>query len=134
MVFDLPVMKDITSPFKLMSTSLAKELANDCKFMSESFWTEYTVRACHKNIRIVEVEVQHSNRLNDETVVYKKSKIPKIILRQIAGLIKLKSDLTGKGFFRSILETKSIKRLLTFALIGLSGAGVILFLTWLFYT
>jgi dolichol-phosphate mannosyltransferase len=131
MVFDLPVMKDITSPFKLMSTSLAKELANDCKFMSESFWTEYTVRACHKNIRIVEVEVQHSNRLNDETVVYKKSKIPKIILRQIAGLIKLKSDLTGKGFFRSILETKSIKRLLTFALIGSSGAGVILFLTWL---
>jgi len=131
MVFDLDSIKDITSPFKLMSTELAKKLASECKFMNESFWTEFVVRACNNNIKIVEVEIQHSRRLKDETVVYKKSKIPKIVIKQLSGLIKLKRELTGKGFVTSMLETKSIKRLVTFALVGASGAGIILFLTWL---
>jgi putative flippase GtrA len=130
-VFDLYSVKDITSPFKLMSANLAKSLASECKFMSESFWTEFVVRACHKKVRIVEVGVQHTNRLSDETVVYKKSKIPRIVINQLVALVKLKKDLTGKGFVSSILQTKSIRRLITFALVGSSGAAIILFLTWL---
>ena len=129
--FDLDSIKDITSPFKLMSTNMAKKLASECKFMNESFWTEFVVRACDKNIKIVEVEVTHSRRLMDETVVYKKSKIPKIVINQLSGLINLKKELTGKAFITSMLQTKSIKRLITFALVGSSGAGIILFLTWL---
>jgi dolichol-phosphate mannosyltransferase len=130
-VFDLASLKDITSPFKLMSTNLAKSLASECKFMNESFWTEFVVRACHKNISIVEVEVEHRNRLNDESVVYKKSKIPRIVISQVVAVIKLKKDVTGKGFVSSILQTKSIRRLISFALVGLSGAAIVLFLTWL---
>lgn len=130
-VFDLDSIKDITSPFKLMSTDLAKSIASDCKYMNESFWTEFVVRACDKNIKIVEVEVQHSKRLTDETVVYKKSKIPKIVINQLIGLVKLKKDIAERGFVSSLFQTKSVRRFITFGLVGSSGAGITLFLTWL---
>jgi len=130
-VFDLDSIKDITSPFKLMSTDLAKSIASDCKYMNESFWTEFVVRACYKNIKIVEVEVQHSKRLTDETVVYKKSKIFKIVINQLIGLVKLKKDIAERGFVSSLFQTKSVRRFITFGLVGSSGAGITLFLTWL---
>jgi putative flippase GtrA len=130
-VFNLDSIKDITSPFKLMSTDLAKSIASECKYMNESFWTEFVVRACSNYIKIVEVKVQHSKRLKDETVVYKKSKIPRIVLNQLIGLVKLKTELTGKPFVISILQSESVRRLITFALVGASGAAIVLFLTWL---
>jgi putative flippase GtrA len=130
-VFNLDSIKDITSPFKLMSTDLAKSIASESKYMNESFWTEFVVRACSKNIKIVEVKVQHSKRLKDETVVYKKSKIPRIVINQLFGLVKLKRELTGKPFVTSMLQSESVRRLITFALVGASGAAIVLFLTWL---
>ena len=129
--FDLDSIRDITSPFKLMSTELAKKLASECRFMNESFWMEFVIRACDKNIKIVEVEIHHTKRLKDETVVYKKSKIPRIVINQLIGLVKLKRELTGKPFVTSILQTKSVRRLITFALVGASGAAIILLSTWL---
>ena len=130
-IFDLDFIEDITSPFKLMSTDLAKSIASECKYMNESFWTEFIVRACNKNLKIVEVKVQHSKRLKGETVVYKKSKIAKIVINQLFGLVKLKKEITDRGFIRSLLQTKSVRRFITFALVGASGAGIVLFLTWL---
>ena len=131
MVFDLDSIEDITSPFKLMSTDLAKTIASECKYMNESFWTEFVVRACNKDLKIVEIKVQHSKRLKGETVVYKKSKIAKIVINQLSGLVKLKKEITQSGFVRSLLRTKSVRRFITFGLVGSSGAGIILFLTWL---
>ena len=132
-MFDLPPIKDITSPFKLIESNLAKNLASECKYMNESFWTEFIVRACRKNINIAEVQVQHVNRLEGETTVYKKSKIPKIVLKQLKGVFDIKREFTGKGLLSSvILHTRSIKQLLSYAVVGASGAGIILFLTWLF--
>jgi len=130
-IFDLDSIEDITSPFKLMSTDLAKCIASECKYMNESFWTEFIVRACNENLKIVEVKVQHSKRLKGETVVYKKSKISKIVINQLSGLIKLKKEITDRGFVRSLLQTKSIRRFITYALVGSSGYGIVLFLTWL---
>gem|GEM_PF-386002 len=129
-MFDLSPMDDITSPFKLMHSNLAKSLASECKFMGESFWTEFIVRAFHRKIRIVEVPVRHSNRVRGETVVYKKSKIPKIVINQLIGLLHLKQELTGEGLLNSMLKTRLIKRLISFALVGASGAGIILSLMW----
>lgn len=131
MTFDLPPLKDITSAFKLMPTPLAKRVAQKCQYMKESFWTEFVIRACHANIKIVEIPVQHVTRAEGETVVYQKSKIPRIVIKQLKALKSLKKELSGKSFAKAMLETRALRRLLTFALVGLSGAGIILFLTWL---
>jgi dolichol-phosphate mannosyltransferase len=131
-IFDLPPLIDITSPFKLMSSELAKKIADECIYMKESFWTEYTIRALHNNVKLVEVPVSHRRRYEGETVVYKKSKIPKIVINQLLSVVDLKKDLTNKNnIITALHQTKSIRRVISFALVGVSGALIILFMSWL---
>lgn len=96
--FDLPNLKDITAPFKLMKTEIAREIANECKYMSESFWNEFTVRAYIRGYKIIEIPVRHRKRAdNGHTRVYKPWKIPKIALAQLTALFKLKVDVGRPG-------------------------------------
>jgi glycosyltransferase involved in cell wall biosynthesis len=92
-VFNLPDFKDITAPFKLMRAEVAKEIAGECKYMRESFWTEFTIRAYKKGYRIGEVPVTHRPRLDGTTRVYKPWKIPRIAITQLHALIKLRREL-----------------------------------------
>ncbi|TRO51888.1 glycosyltransferase family 2 protein [Candidatus Bathyarchaeota archaeon] len=92
--FNLPNFKDITAPFKLMKTEVAIQIAEECKYMSESFWNEFTVRAHVSGFSIGETPVSHRIRADKSaTRVYKPWKIPKIALAQLMALSKLKSEL-----------------------------------------
>jgi glycosyltransferase involved in cell wall biosynthesis len=92
--FNLPNLMDITAPFKLTKTQVAREIADECKYMSESFWNEFTVRAYVGGFSIAEIPVAHRNRADKSaTRVYKPWKIPKIVLAQITALSKLKLEL-----------------------------------------
>jgi len=92
--FNLPNFKDITAPFKLMKTEVATEIAEKCKYMSESFWNEFSVRAHVGGYSIGETPVSHRIRADKSaTRVYKPSKIPKIALAQLRAISKLKSEL-----------------------------------------
>ena len=55
--FNLPNFMDITAPFKLMKTEVALQIAEECKFMSESFWNEFSVRAHISGFSIGEIPV-----------------------------------------------------------------------------
>ena len=88
-LFNLPSLRDITAPFRLMKTEVAKTIASEFKYMKESFWTEFTIRACKNGTKVVEVGVNHRNRLDGSTTIYKPSKIPKIALSQSKGMLKL---------------------------------------------
>jgi len=92
-LFDLPDFKDITAPFKLMKTEVAKDIASECKYMRESFWTEFTIRAYKKGFKIGEIPVTHRFRLSGSTRVYKPWKIPKIAASQFYALLKLWREL-----------------------------------------
>jgi glycosyltransferase involved in cell wall biosynthesis len=92
-LFGLPNFKDITAPFKLMRTEIAKKIAKEYKYMKESFWTEFTIRAYKKGFKIGEVPVVHRPRLDGSTRVYKPWKIPKITFSQLLALIKLYKEL-----------------------------------------
>jgi len=92
--FGLPNFMDITAPFKLTKTKIAREIADQCKYMSESFWNEFTVRAHIGGFSIVEIPVAHRIRADKSaTRVYKPWKIPKIVLAQLTALSKLKLEL-----------------------------------------
>jgi glycosyltransferase involved in cell wall biosynthesis len=91
--FGLPSFKDITAPFKLIRTEVAKEVASECKYMRDSFWTEFTIRAYKKGFKIGEVPVTHRPRLEGSTRVYKPWKIPKIAISQFNALLKLRREL-----------------------------------------
>jgi dolichol-phosphate mannosyltransferase len=92
--FNLPNLRDITAPFKLMKTEVAAEIAKKCKYMSESFWNEFSVRAHVGGFSIGETPVTHRSRADKSaTRVYKPWKIPKIALKQLMALSKLKLEL-----------------------------------------
>jgi glycosyltransferase involved in cell wall biosynthesis len=93
--FNLPNLLDITAPFKLMKTEVAIEIAEKCKYMSESFWNEFSVRAHVSGFSIGETIVAHRSRAdNSATRVYKPWKIPKIALAQLMALSRLKLELS----------------------------------------
>ncbi len=92
--FHLPNLMDITAPFKLMKTEVAREIAEKCKYMSESFWNEFSVRAYVSGLSIGETPVAHRVRADKSaTRVYKPWKIPKIALAQLTAVSKLKLEL-----------------------------------------
>jgi glycosyltransferase involved in cell wall biosynthesis len=89
-IFGLPKFKDITAPFKLVRTDVARLIAEECMYMSESFWTEFTIRLWLNKFSLAEKPVLHKDRLGSgSTRVYKPWKIPKIATAQISGLLKL---------------------------------------------
>lgn len=98
--FRLPNFHDITASYKLMRSDVAKLLANEWKYMEESFWTEFTIRAYQKGFKIAEVSVSHRGRTGNphprSTRVYKPSKIPRIALSQVISLFKLRKELRNK--------------------------------------
>jgi dolichol-phosphate mannosyltransferase len=89
MLFKLPRLRDVTSSFKLMRTDVARQISNECVYMKESFWTEFTIRAYGRGAKTCEVPVAHRKRNNGSTNVYKPYRMPKIILSQFKALIKL---------------------------------------------
>ncbi len=97
LVFGLPKFRDITAPFKLVKADVARLIAAECKYMKESFWTEFTIRVLLRKFNLIEKPVVHKERLgNSSTRVYKPWKIPKIIMVQFAGLLKLWKELNLK--------------------------------------
>jgi len=88
-LFGLRSLHDITAPYRLVRTDVAKRVSSQIKYMRESFWTEFTIRAIKGGARVKEVTVRHRPRTNGETVVYKPSKVPKIVYRQFEGMLKI---------------------------------------------
>ncbi|MEM1539924.1 MAG: glycosyltransferase family 2 protein [Candidatus Bathyarchaeia archaeon] len=98
LAFNIPKLMDITAPFKLMRTDVAKEIASECQYMNESFWSEFMIRAHAKGFSIAEIPVNHKKRAdNSSTRVYKPWKIPKIAYNQLTALFKLRVELNGKA-------------------------------------
>jgi glycosyltransferase involved in cell wall biosynthesis len=90
MFLNTPSLRDVTAPYKLMRTEVARSIAEECKYMRESFWTEFTIRACSMGASICEVPVAHRKRNNGATNVYKPYKMPKIVFSQFRALVKLR--------------------------------------------
>ena len=98
LLFRMPSLHDITAPYRLMKSDVAKSIANECKFMKESFWTELTIRAHEKGYTIKEVPISHRTRIGEgSTRVYLPSKIPKIVVAHLTGLSRLWLELKRCG-------------------------------------
>ena len=94
--FNIPNLMDTTAPFKLMKTETASEIAGKCKYMSESFWNEFSVRTHFGGYTIGETPVTHRYRADKSaTRVYKPSKIPRIVFDQLRAVQKLKLELNS---------------------------------------
>jgi len=91
-LFNIYYLQDITCPYKLIKTPVAKKIAHEMKYMKESFWTEFIIRAHELGYKIKEVPVHHKKSLFRSTNIYTLLKTPSIISSHIFGLIKLRLE------------------------------------------
>lgn len=91
-IFHLPT-HDADCGFRIIKKEVIDAIVNDIHFLPYSFTAEFLVRAHHMGFKMKEMEIEHFGREFGESQVYPVSKLPKIVLAQIIGLIKLKRDL-----------------------------------------
>jgi dolichol-phosphate mannosyltransferase len=83
-------LHDPSAPFVLYQKKTVLPYLKYYKFLKEGFWWGFIGTAVKKGLSVYELPMNHRNRLNGETVVYKTNKIPSIAFRNLIGLIKLK--------------------------------------------
>jgi glycosyltransferase involved in cell wall biosynthesis len=88
---------DPDTAYRLINKKVLDKVTEETGFLKYSFWTEFTVRSFWRGFRVAEVPVIHRKRLKGDTHLYNISKLPHIILLQLAGLFLLKRELANKN-------------------------------------
>lgn len=89
LLFDTAIA-DPSCPYILASKQLFLSTVPYLSYMKEGFWWGF-VAACTKlNINIKQIKIKHFERYDGSSVVYKVSRMPSIISRNILGLYRLK--------------------------------------------
>ncbi len=83
-------IQDPSCPYVLARKDIYKKLINKLSFMREGFWWGFVGAAKMYKLKFHQINIIHYERYDGSTVVYKFSKMPMIIFRNILGLIKLK--------------------------------------------
>jgi len=83
-------IKDPSCPYILAKKEVFVNLSPQMKFMREGFWWGFVGAGLQKKYKFIQLPIIHYERFDGSSVVYKPSKMPSIILRNIIGLIKLR--------------------------------------------
>ena len=62
-------------------------------YLKEGFWWEFYARAHYQNVKIIEEPVKHFDRKYGNSVVFKFTKLPKIAITNLLGLLRLRRDI-----------------------------------------
>jgi glycosyltransferase involved in cell wall biosynthesis len=85
-------MSDPSSPFVVAFRSDVIRFLPAAPVLPQGFWWEFFARADTAGLRIVEVPVGHRRR-DGQTRVYRPSRIPRIAVVHIVGLVKMRREL-----------------------------------------
>jgi putative flippase GtrA len=114
--------KDVTSALRLIRVGVAKKIASEIKYSRYSFWLEFTARATEEGYSMLEVPVDYRARAGEaKSNVYSLRKMPKVVSKELSAI------------FHTWWEYKGVQAL-KFGSIGLTGAAVILALSYLLTT
>lgn len=91
-IFHIPT-HDADCGFRIIKKEVIEAVIDDVHSLPYSFTAEFLVRAHKKGFKIKEMPIEHFPREFGESQVYPVSKLPKIIIAQIIGLIKLRMEL-----------------------------------------
>lgn len=68
------------------------KLLNKLEYLKEGFWWGFIAAAKMLGLKIFQIDIIHYKRYDGSTAVYKLAKMPKIIITNIIGLIRLKKS------------------------------------------
>jgi glycosyltransferase involved in cell wall biosynthesis len=85
-------LKDPSCPYFITSAQNLTKILNTPSLgvLKQGFWWEFYARAKSLNIEILQVDINHRKRAAGNTVVYRPTKLPRIVIEHLIGLFKLK--------------------------------------------
>ena len=91
-----PKLKDPSSPFVIARTKDVFEYGDVEWKLDFGFWWEFQVRLKSKGLRVIEVPINHRQRLDGQTQVYTIKRLPRIVKSHLLGLQSLRRELNSK--------------------------------------
>ncbi len=88
-LFDIQ-LRDIDCGFRLIRKGIVEDVLREVHDLPYSFWAEFTIVSSLLGLRIAEVPVSHRSRLAGNTTIYQPRYLPKILLLQMRGLLRLR--------------------------------------------
>ncbi len=82
-------LQDIDCGFRLIRRDVLERVLPEVRSLRYSFWAEFTIIAYRKGLRIAEVPVGHRPSLRGGTSIYSWNRLPKILVSQVLGLLRL---------------------------------------------
>lgn len=88
-------LQDIDCGFRVIRKEIVEDVLGEVHDLPYSFWAEFTIVASLKGIRIAEVPVSHHSRLYGNTTIYQPRRLPRILLLQMRGLLRLRRRMSS---------------------------------------
>ena len=85
-------IKDPSCPYVFAKKKNYLKLLNKLEYLKEGFWWGFIAAAKMLRLKIFQIDIVHYKRHDGSTAVYKFAKMPKIIITNIIGLIRLKKS------------------------------------------
>jgi glycosyltransferase involved in cell wall biosynthesis len=95
LLFRLPV-KDIDTSFRIIRRDVIRNVLPGIGTLKHSFWAEFTIRACRRGYTAIEVSVRTAPRTQSGTTLYGWKKLPRVIVDQLIGLLKLRTSTANR--------------------------------------
>lgn len=93
-LFDIP-LRDVDCGFRLIRRQVVDAVLGSVQDLPYSFWAEFTIVSMLKGFRIEEIPVSHRTRLHGNTTIYQPRKLPRILVSQFLGLLRLRRRVRG---------------------------------------
>lgn len=87
-------LRDIDCGFRMVRKKVVDDVVDGVQDLPYSFWAEFTVVAVARGFRVVEIPISHRSRLHGSTSIYKPRYLPRIVLKQMKGLLRLRNRLS----------------------------------------
>lgn len=95
-IFGGPKLIDPSSPFIICNSSDIYFLSKISPRLKYGFWWEFQMRMSKTGVKIIEIPVNHRDRVSGTTQVYKITKLPSIVYTHLYGLFKVNQDLKNE--------------------------------------
>lgn len=82
-------LQDMDCGFRLIRKEVVEAVLPDVKSLPYSFWAEFSILAYRRGFRVREVPVSHRPRTHGSSTIYAWNKIPRILILQFIGLLRL---------------------------------------------
>jgi glycosyltransferase involved in cell wall biosynthesis len=82
-------LQDMDCGFRLIRKEVIEAVLPDVQSLPYSFWAEFSILAYRRGFRVQEVPVSHRPRLHGSSSIYAWNRIPRILIAQFLGLLRL---------------------------------------------